>query len=60
MMDDVSINGAQEIKEKTLDWWRVSTYNLRQAKKNPETEEYSVAAFLGRCLRLNKVSTILY
>ena len=35
-----------EIREEALYWWRESLHNLRQAKKNLEIEEYSVAAFL--------------
>jgi HEPN domain-containing protein len=35
-----------EIREEALYWWRESLHNLRQAKKNFEIEEYSVAAFL--------------
>lgn len=35
-----------EIREEALNWWREALHNLRQAKKNFEIEEYSVAAFL--------------
>jgi HEPN domain-containing protein len=38
--------GSQEIREEALNWWRESLHNLRQAKKNIEIDEYSVAAFL--------------
>jgi len=37
---------GQEIREEALNWWRESLHNLRQAKKNIEIDEYSVAAFL--------------
>jgi len=37
---------SREIREEALYWWRESQHNLRQAKKNFEIEEYSVAAFL--------------
>jgi len=37
---------SQEIREEALNWWRESLHNLRQAKKNIEIDEYSVAAFL--------------
>jgi len=36
-----------KIREEALDWWKESLHNLRQAKRNLEIEEYSVAAFLS-------------
>jgi HEPN domain-containing protein len=36
-----------EIREEALDWWKESLHNLRQARRNLEIEEYSVAAFLS-------------
>jgi len=34
------------IREEALDWWKEARYNLRQAKKIFEIEEYSVSSFL--------------
>ncbi|MEM1632260.1 MAG: HEPN domain-containing protein [Thermofilum sp.] len=34
------------IREEALDWWGEAKHNLRQARKNFDVEEYSVAAFL--------------
>ncbi|MEM0459763.1 MAG: HEPN domain-containing protein [Thermofilaceae archaeon] len=34
------------IREEALDWWSEAKHNLRQARKNFDIEEYSVAAFL--------------
>ncbi|MCX8169960.1 MAG: HEPN domain-containing protein [Candidatus Methanomethyliaceae archaeon] len=34
------------IREEALDWWNEAKHNIRQARKNYEIEEYSVAAFL--------------
>jgi HEPN domain-containing protein len=41
-----------EIREEALDWWKESLHNLRQARRNLEIEEYSVAAFLSHQARL--------
>lgn len=37
---------SEGFREEVLDWWREAGHNLRQAAKNIEIEEYSVAAFL--------------
>lgn len=34
------------IRDEALDWWNEAKHNERQAKKNFDMEEYSVAAFL--------------
>ncbi|MEM1909876.1 MAG: HEPN domain-containing protein, partial [Thermofilaceae archaeon] len=34
------------VREEALDWWSEAKHNLRQARKNFDMEEYSVAAFL--------------
>ncbi|MCS6783595.1 MAG: HEPN domain-containing protein [Candidatus Caldarchaeum sp.] len=36
-----------DVREEALDWWHEAQHNLRQAKKNFDLEEYSVAAFLS-------------
>jgi len=35
------------VREEAVDWWKEASHNLRQAKKNFEIEEFSVAAFLA-------------
>jgi HEPN domain-containing protein len=35
------------VREEAVDWWREANHNLRQARKNFELEEFSVAAFLS-------------
>ncbi|MEM4706236.1 MAG: HEPN domain-containing protein [Candidatus Methanomethylicaceae archaeon] len=34
------------IREEALDWWNEAKHNIRQARRNFEIGEYSVAAFL--------------
>lgn len=35
------------MREEAVDWWREANHNLRQARKNLDLEEFSVAAFLS-------------
>ena len=48
------------IREEALDWWSEANHNLRQARKNLEIEEYSVASFLAHQAAEKAVKALLY